>query len=58
MKLSFKAEGSEIKIDQKSSLIVEKTAVKEKSTTDSTTVKLDSHASVSLGAGDAERRSG
>ena len=50
VKLSFKAEGSEVKIDvdgsDKTSLIVDKTSVKAKGTT----VKLDSHASVTLAA--------
>ena len=50
MRLHFEMEGKETEIDSKASLIVEKTALKDKSTTTSTTVKLDSHASVTLGA--------
>ena len=46
VKLSFKAEGSEVKIDKETSAKVTKTKVDAKGTT----VKFDSHASVTLGA--------
>ena len=46
VKLSFKAEASEVKIDEETSAKVTKTKVVDKGTT----VKFDSHASVTLGA--------
>ena len=46
VKLSFKAEGSEVEIDEETSAKVTKTKVAAKGTT----VKFDSHASVTLGA--------